>query len=206
LRTQPTTVDGWQQQGAAITELANRYQSTMDAAGRGTDPSLLASMGFRRSIADYQVSGDGSQLAKTSLAYGAILGIENGPAMGESPSVWKAVDPRTRGKLIESQLAATEYKDWFHVGALDNGYFPLVDFQRGQTLVSLKSVNTEGSSWMADMQEHIYYLGRNGAEVNGAPARMVLDLRVQPGGQQAALPLISYGRQNGVTVIVREFH
>jgi len=34
---------------------------------------------------------------------------------------------------------------------------------------------------------------------------MVLDIRVEPGGIKAAQSLIAYGRQNGVTVIIREF-
>ena len=37
------------------------------------------------------------------------------------------------------------------------------------------------------------------------PARMVLDLRVQPGGAAAAQPLIQYGAKNNVTVIIKEF-
>ena len=47
------------------------------------------------------------------------------------------------GTAIENQLAATEYKDWFPVGQLDNGKFPLVDFQKRNTLVSLKTVAIE---------------------------------------------------------------
>jgi hypothetical protein len=34
---------------------------------------------------------------------------------------------------------------------------------------------------------------------------MILDLRVQPGGATAAQPLIQYGTQNNVTVIIKEF-
>lgn len=34
---------------------------------------------------------------------------------------------------------------------------------------------------------------------------MFLDLRVQPGGAAAAQPLIQYGIDNNVTVLIKEF-
>ena len=123
---------------------------------------------------------------------------------GNLANVWKQ-PPTVRGTAIESHLAATEYKDWFNVGQLNNGKFPLVDFQNGNTLVSVKSVDTTGSTWMARMQDHIYDLGHNGATVNGTSANIVLDIRVQPGGLQSVQSLVNYGRQNGVTVIIKEF-
>ncbi|MDR6353696.1 adhesin HecA-like repeat protein [Pseudomonas psychrotolerans] len=98
--------------------------------------------------------------------------------------VWK-LSPTQRGVEIESYLAKADYSSqngWYNVGAERNGYFPLVDFQNGNTLVSLKSVDTSGSTWLARMQNHIIDLGTNGAKVNDMPANMVLDLRVQPGG------------------------
>lgn len=122
-------------------------------------------------------------------------------------SVWN-LSPIERGDAIESSLANTEYSEangWFHVGELNEGYFPLVDFQQGNTLVSLKTVDTSGSTWMGRMESTIDDLANNGATVNGQPANMVLDIRVQPGGAQDAAPLIQYGQQQGVTVIVKEF-
>jgi len=129
------------------------------------------------------------------------------PAASNLADVWK-MRPTERGKAIESYLADTEYSDangWYHIGAENNGYFPLVDFQQGDTLVSLKTVNTNGSSWMGDMQTHIDDLAYNGATVDGRPANMVLDLRVQPGGAQDAASLVQYGQQQGVTVLIKEF-
>lgn len=122
----------------------------------------------------------------------------------KNSKVW-SLSATGRGSVIESQLARTEYKDWFNVGQLNNGKFPLVDFQKGNTLVSLKTVDTTGKTWMGRMQKHIQDLGSNGATVNGRPANMGLDIRVQPGGMNAATPLISYGKQNGVTVTIKEF-
>jgi filamentous hemagglutinin len=121
--------------------------------------------------------------------------------------VW-GLKPTQRGVAIESYLARTEYSaksGWYNVGAERNGYFPLVDFQNGNTLVSLKSVDTAGGTWLNRMQDHIIDLGSNGAKVNGNPASMVLDLRVQPGGLGAAKSLIDFGREYNVKVIIKEF-
>jgi hypothetical protein len=121
--------------------------------------------------------------------------------------VW-TLKPTQRGIDIESYLAKTEYSarsGWYNVGAERNGFFPLVDFQNGNTLVSLKSVDTAGSTWLSRMQNHIIDLGTNGAKVNGTPANMVLDLRVQPGGSAAAKSLIEFGREYNVKVVVKEF-
>ncbi|MBI6616786.1 hemagglutinin repeat-containing protein [Pseudomonas corrugata] len=121
--------------------------------------------------------------------------------------VW-GLKPTQRGVAIESYLARTEYSaksGWYNVGAERNGYFPLVDFQNGNTLVSLKSVDTAGGTWLNRMQDHIIDLGTNGAKVNGNPASMVLDLRVQPGGLGAAKSLIDFGREYNVKVIIKEF-
>lgn len=55
------------------------------------------------------------------------------------------------------------------------------------------------------MQEHIQYLATRGATVNGSPANLILDLRVQPGGAAAAQHLINYGQQRGIGVVIKEF-
>ena len=70
-------------------------------------------------------------------------------------------------------------------------------------LVSLKTVDTTGTSWMERMQSHIDLLGSGSATIDGIPANMFLDLRVQPGGLFDAQPLIQYGLDNGVTVSVK---
>ena len=123
-------------------------------------------------------------------------------------NVWK-LDPKVRGIIIETRLARLEYgnffRGWYNVGRSHNGYFPLVDFQKGNTLVSLKSVDTTGKSWFGRMQKHIDDLATRKATVNGTPANKVLDIRVQPGGVRAAQGLIQYGRQQGIHVIVKEF-
>jgi filamentous hemagglutinin len=129
------------------------------------------------------------------------------PVTVKTADVW-SLNPTARGVVIESRLAQTEYSTgsgWYQVGAENNGYFPLVDFQKGNTLVSLKSVDTSGTTWMARMEQHIEALGSSGATVNSQPANMVLDLRVPPGGSAAAEPLIKLGENNNVTVKITEF-
>lgn len=83
--------------------------------------------------------------------------------------------------------------------------FPPVDFQNGNTLVSLKTVDTTGSTWLPRMEGVIDQLGSSGATVSGAPANMVLDVRVQPGGSAAAQSLVSYGASRGVTVTIKVY-
>jgi hypothetical protein len=120
-------------------------------------------------------------------------------------SVWSEPDV-IRGKLIHDNLTKTEYKDWHPVGEEAGGTFELVDFQKGGDLVSLKSVNTAGKTWMSRMRSHIRDLATRGATVGGQPANMILDVRVPPGGAAAAQPLVIYGKKFGVTVIVKEIH
>lgn len=134
---------------------------------------------------------------------GSGVGAE--PASGGS--VW-AQEPTARGVTIESRLAKTEYSSgngWYQVGAERNGYFDLVDFQKGNTLVSLKTVDTAGSTWLPRMEGVIDKLASSGATVDGVRANMVLDLRVQPGGSAAAQSLVKYGATRGVTVIVKVY-
>jgi hypothetical protein len=180
--------------GEAVAGAANKIDDGINAAGKSgavDEAKHLADNGPKML--------EGPKASAGSAAAGA--GSEVAAA---TASVWK-LSPFARGKAIEKQLAATEYKDWFHVGAEDNGFFELVDFQKGQTLVSLKSVDTAGKTWVGKMQAHIDDLAHRGAMVNDQPANMVLDIRVQPGGEQAAQRLVAYGKQNNVTVVVKEF-
>ncbi len=118
-------------------------------------------------------------------------------------SVWSEPDV-IRGRLIHEKLAKTEYKDWHPVGEEAGGTFDLVDFQKGLDLVSVKSVNTAGATWMRRMKAHIRDLHTRGATVDGQPANMILDIRVPRGGAAAAEPLFRYGRKYNVTVVIKE--
>lgn len=125
-------------------------------------------------------------------------------ARAEADAVWK-MSPTRRGAAVEEALATTEYKDWYRVGAERNGYFPLVDFQLADNLVSLKTVDTGGASWLPRMEAHIEALAKSGATVDGKPANLILDIRVQPGGIDEARELQNIGLRYGVIVRISEY-
>ena len=125
-------------------------------------------------------------------------------AMSQADNVWD-LNPMLRGKKIEDMLAATEYSSWYRVGAENRGFFPLVDFQKGDTLVSLKTVDTRGNNWMSGIMDHIKDLATRGSGVGGRNANMKLDLRVQPGGAGDASQLRELGDIYGVDVSIKEF-
>jgi tetratricopeptide (TPR) repeat protein len=133
---------------------------------------------------------------------GGPAGAGGAGTAGSGRSIWSEPEV-TRGRLVEEQLAKTEYRDWYHVGKEQGGTFELVDFQKGQNLVSLKTVDTAGKSWMGRAQAHIRDLSTRGATVSGQPANMILDLRVPPGGAAAAQSLVAYGKARGVTVVIK---
>ena len=183
--------------------LNRAYQSISNSINR-TIGAQSGSLGYTMGQVYAPVVAGGfaaGALGETSSVVEDYLGNVRSsvPGMG----LW-GEKPTTRGVLIENQLAKTEYKDWFHVGAEDNGYFPLVDFQQDNNLVSLKTVDTAGNGWMRDMELHIQDLSTRSATVNGQRANMILDLRVPPGGRAAAEPLIQYGEKWHVTVRIGE--
>lgn len=55
------------------------------------------------------------------------------------------------------------------------------------------------------MEVHIEDLGTRDVSVNGLPANMRLDLRVQPGGMESARRLELFGRGHDVLVNILEF-
>ena len=128
--------------------------------------------------------------------------------------VWNMSNQFERGRKIEDDLAITEYSSWQKTDnfidpktnkpfTTDN--FPLVDFQNGQHVVSVKSANTTGSSWKNKLQTHIRELGRTDITVSGKPVLKTLDIRVQPGGFNDAKPLIEYGIRRNVEVVIKEY-
>jgi hypothetical protein len=139
-----------------------------------------------------------------SAAAGAIESSGAKALEAAAESVWR-LNPIQRGIAIEQRLAATEYADWYWVGQERNGFFPLIDFQQGDTLLSLRSVETTGVSWFGRIASHIEELGGSEATVNDTLAKMELDLRVQSGGFVDAKPLIQWGLKNNVIVRIKEF-
>ncbi len=123
-----------------------------------------------------------------------------------SKNVWN-LPATTRGNVIEDTLAKTEYKDWFNVGKENNGYFPLIDFfdKKTNTAVSLKTVDTKGTTWQDRIEKHIEDLGSRGVNYDNQTSNMKLDIRVQKGGLKDAEYLIKYGKDNNVKVEIKEF-
>ncbi|MDC3189479.1 hypothetical protein NQU96_06980 [Pseudoalteromonas elyakovii] len=87
--------------------------------------------------------------------------------------------------------------------------FPLIDFHKGDMVVSLKSINTNGASWYNRTREHIDDLARRsikGSSGNEVPlANRTLDVRVQPGGLAATGVLETYAEHAGITIVIKEY-
>jgi filamentous hemagglutinin len=115
-------------------------------------------------------------------------------------SVW-LLGATERGTVIESTLAKTEYKGWYRVGAEQRGFFPKVDFQKGTELVSLKTTNSVKQ--IGKLKTHINKLAE-GAEINGQPANITLDVRVPSGMKEKFQELIQYGADRGIKVVIQE--
>jgi hypothetical protein len=116
-----------------------------------------------------------------------------------------------RGEEIETQLAKTEYKEWFHCGKEHGGTQEHIDFYKDGVGVSLKTVAEPNAASMRDMQNEINALQRSGIEHSsddGATwdkTELVLDVRV-PEGKEAGLDgLDAYGAQRGIVVHVRPY-
>jgi hypothetical protein len=198
--------------GATLTALPDAVSFALIPEARAASWSVAKDVGvttvqgaklFGEAASEWFYSGMERTLEATGQRM-YVVPKTSGPA---STPVWSR-NPLERGNTIELDLAATEYSEangWYHIGAANNGYFPLVDFQQSNILVSLKTVDTRGSSWLGRTEDHIYKLGNSGATVSGSPANVVLDLRVQPGGASTASSLVQYGQVNGVTVIIKEY-
>lgn len=133
-----------------------------------------------------------------------------------SKYVWK-LSPTERGKNIEAYLAVTDYEDWDYVGALLNGYFPVIDFyDNNNTVVSLKTMDTDSASYADDklmytqLSMYVQNLKDAMIYVDGeyVPYKnRILDIRVKP-GQKKDIDikyLKQYARSNGIVINVREF-
>ena len=196
--------------GASVTEMASEGLARLKGPAPAAPPPPATGPALTRTTTVSQAARtDGAFIAteegRLAPAVPRVAGGSQGAELLSPPTktLW-AEGPTTRGVLAEKRLAATDYKDWYHVGAEDSGRFPLVDFQKDTSLVSLKTVDTAGKSWAREMRSHIRDLSSRGAIVDGQPATMILDLRVPPGGADAAKALVPYGERFGVTVVIKE--
>lgn len=63
-----------------------------------------------------------------------------------SDVIWSEYSPTDRGNIIEFILSTDEYEDWYYIGREYNGFFPVIDFQLGEFVVSLKTIDPRGYS------------------------------------------------------------
>ena len=98
--------------------------------GQTTDPRMEAN--------DAEIPKGGGPIG--FLAELLFATIQSRPAMDPTLADAWNMPPIARGNFIEDILSGTEYNGWYRVGAENGGTFPLVDFQKGQDLVSLKTV------------------------------------------------------------------
>jgi len=108
----------------------------------------------------------------------------------ERASIWSR-HQFVRGVRIESHLSATDYSGWYRVGKRQGGFFPLIDFQKGRNVVSLKTSNSLSAKTFESLEAHIDDLATR-PFVNGLPANTMLDLRVPRGMEHHYSRLRSY--------------
>ena len=184
----------WNLSDAQAQEITNDLKVAL-AVGLGTAAGALA---YKRAIASGKKQ---PQPSKPDLM----------PEGGKN--VWD-LEPRARGRQIESTLTDTDYKDWARTDNLINpktgqpfksNNFPVIDFQLENNVVNLKTIDTRGKGWSYDMRMHIDTLQNSKITVAGIPATKILDMRVQPGGLADPSKLIEYGKQRNITVIIKKF-
>ena len=128
-------------------------------------------------------------------------------------SLWK-LKPTIRGILIEEELARTEYKfattGWYNIGAEMNGYFPVIDFWKGNNVVSLKSIDPRlyyGSGATSKLLDYIEDLKTDilvdGQKIVNSSKK--LDIRV-PIGTKSQINLQELiDEAEGIIIEIKEF-
>jgi len=127
---------------------------------------------------------------------------------GDSP--WDLIG-LPRGEVIESALAKTTYKDFEHVGKLNNGFFKGIDFYDDGAGVSLKTMDPPSAQNAARIHKNVHDLAemmRQGRIGDGRPLRSVeIDLRVRIGQENnpQLLELVEYAQEQGVRIVVNTY-
>ncbi len=116
--------------------------------------------------------------------------------------IWELED-RIRGIAVQRHLAVSEYSNWYPIGDELNGFFPLIDFQTGTRVGSLKTTRVVD---LAELREHLDDLAAASIFVGDVPAERVLDVRIAPWLSASSFEeVVSYGNELGITVLVRNF-
>ncbi len=125
-------------------------------------------------------------------------------------NIWKR-RATVRGKLIERYVAATEYKTYFYIGDTYNGYYPVIDFQKGTTIVSFKTMNPSSysnSARISKIEEYAEYLA-DFSLYNGTDWCKIkkLDIRVPKGTLDMfdKMVITRIENENNITITIGEF-
>lgn len=91
-------------------------------------------------------------------------------------------DQFLRGDLVEEAVAVytppNGYKGWDRIGQQNNGFYPLVDFQKGDAYISLKSLDiNRKTSPVSAYREHIMKLSNE----YKPPKQVTLYIRIPEG-------------------------
>ncbi|MCZ7537771.1 MAG: hypothetical protein M5T61_18870 [Acidimicrobiia bacterium] len=128
-----------------------------------------------------------------------------------SARVWRLI-PFIRGQLIELILRLTQYAKWTHIGAWDRGFWPLIDFQRGRSVVSLKTIDPWTKTYddrLLKLASHADELANATITVDGvAVTERILDIRVPQGtGATVIAEMVDTILEvaEGVTIAISEF-
>ena len=125
--------------------------------------------------------------------------------------VWK-LKATERGEVIEEILSSTEYKDWYNIGSSQRGYFPVIDFQNGNKVISLKTIDPTLSSFSGEkaterILEYLEELNRP-IKVDGKLADKILDIRIPEGtiSKINVQDIITQSKDMGIKVQIKEFN
>jgi hypothetical protein len=119
--------------------------------------------------------------------------------------VWR-LDPIERGILLERYLSQTVYREYGYIGATQGGYFPLIDFVGDRIVVSLKTVDPTSKTALTRMMDEIdrlfeqWPLLENQAGNYVRANKIILDIRVPIGQEQALRSLVPYGQGYNIDV------
>ncbi|MDX9724700.1 MAG: YjzC family protein [Myxococcota bacterium] len=119
----------------------------------------------------------------------------------------------------ELELATSgEYKDWGRVSAQGMGYFPLIDFVKGEYAVSLKTVDPYDPAAVERIKAHMDELSarkvgqevqtknEDGKEEQQFKAfKLRVDLRVPPKSEKKVKELVEYGKALDIDVKITPY-
>ncbi|MBQ3423196.1 MAG: hypothetical protein IJH34_16420, partial [Romboutsia sp.] len=157
---------------------------------------------------------NGEEVSKESIIAGSGIGNLGGESHRINPSklsdVWK-LGATERGEVIEEILASTEYKEWYNIGASQGGYFPVIDFQKGKSVVSMKTIDPQlpsmsGSGATNKVIDYLNDLDK-AIKVDDNAANRILDVRI-PEGTKNSFDLdylIKESEKKNIKLIIKEF-